>query len=110
MAFCIIFFSDLISYNNFDKMLPEKVNIDYSKMKYKFSSKFLLRQCLQHKCLTDKEQAPPQICCCQALKVNRTVISSVRKIKAICLQKATYLWIDQAQLTDFTSKSNLKGV
>lgn len=45
MAFCIIFFSDLISYNkNFDKMLPEKVNIDYSKMKYKFSSKFLLRQ------------------------------------------------------------------
>lgn len=45
MAFCIIFFGDLIHYNkNFDKMLPEKVSIDYYKMKYKSNSKFLLRQ------------------------------------------------------------------
>lgn len=47
MAFSIISFSDLISYNkNFDKMLPEKVNINYSTMKYIFNSKFLLRQML----------------------------------------------------------------
>lgn len=83
-------FSVLIPYNKtFDKVLPEKVNIDYYKWSINSTADFY---CGSSIIAWDEQQAPPQICCCQVLKkpINSHVLC--KKAKKQCTYKKQHIY------------------